>query len=69
MESNYPRVVIYINIRLSPLCFSLHRDVINYKDILLISFFNNNNIFWLINVYSDSSHAALKYLKDNKVCI
>jgi len=69
MESDYPRVVIYINIRLSPLCFSLCKDVINHKDILFILFFNNNNIFWLMNVYSNLSHTALKYLKDTEVCI
>ena len=69
IESDYPRVVIYINIRLLPLCFSLRKDIINHKDILLILFFNNNNIFWLINVYSDSFHTALKYLKDTEVCI
>ena len=45
MENNYPRMVIYINIRLSPLCFSLCKDIINHKNILLISFFNNNNFF------------------------
>ena len=69
MENDYLRVVIYINIRISPLHFSLCKDVINYKDILLILFFNNNNIFWLVNVYSDLSHTALKYLKDTEVCI
>ena len=68
-ESDYPRVVIYVNIRLSPLCFSLCKDIINHKDILLILFFNNNNIFWLMNVYSNSSHTALKYLKNTEVCI
>ena len=68
-ESDYSRVVIYVNIRLLPLCFSLHKDVINHKDILLILFFNNNNIFWLMNIYSDLSHATLKYLKNTEVCI
>jgi len=33
-ENNYPRIVIYVNIRLFSLCFSLHKDVINYRDIL-----------------------------------
>ena len=69
MENDYPRVVIYVNIRISPLYFSLCKDVINHKDILFIFFFNNNDIFWLVNVYSDSFHAALKYLKDTEVCI
>ena len=42
---DFPRVVIYVNIRLSSLRFSLCKDVINHRDILLVSFFNNNNIF------------------------
>jgi len=68
-ESDHPRVVTYVNIRLISLWFALHRDIINHRDLLLISFFNNNNIFWLLNVYSDSSHIALKYLKDTEVNI
>jgi len=67
--NNFSRVAIYVNIRLSSLHFSLHRDIINFKDILLVSFFNNNDVFWLINIYSDSSHSALKYLKDTEVNI
>jgi len=45
--NDFSRVAIYINIRLSFLHFSLCRDIINFKDILLVSFFNNNNIFGL----------------------
>jgi len=67
--NNFSRVAIYINIRLSFLRFSLYRDIINFKDILLVSFFNNNDIFWLMNIYSDLSHSALKYLKDTEVNI
>ena len=59
-----PRVIIYVNIRLLSLWFSLWKDIINHRDILLVSFSNNNVVFWIINVYSDSSHSALKYLKD-----
>ena len=69
LESDYSRVVIYINIKLLPLWFSLSKNVINYKDILLVSFFNKNNTFWLMNIYSDLSHTALKYLKDTEICI
>jgi len=43
-ESDYPRVIMYVNIRLISLCFALHKDVINYRDILLISFFNNSDV-------------------------
>ena len=34
-ESNYPRIVTYVNIRLISLCFTLCKDVINHRDILL----------------------------------
>ena len=70
MDSNdSPRVISYVNICLSPLCFLLHKDIINHRDINLISFFNDNMCFFILNVYSDSSHTALKYLKDTEVNI
>ena len=64
-----PRVIIYVNIRLLSLWFSLWKDIINYRDILLVSFSNNNIVFWIMNIYSDSSHSALKYLKDSEANI
>ena len=67
--NDLPRVVTYVNIRLSSFCFSLCKDIYNHRDISLISFFNNNNIFFLINMYSDSSQLALKYLKDTEANI
>ena len=63
------RVIIYINVRLSSLHFSLGKDIINHHDILLASFFNDNTSFWIMNIYSHSSHSALKYLKDTEVNI
>jgi len=69
LVNNFPRVVIYVNVRLSPLHFSLCKNVIDHRNILLVLFFNNNDIFWLMNIYSDSSHSALKYLKDTKANI
>ena len=68
-DNNSPRVVTYINIRLSSFHFSLYRDLLNHRDISLVSFFNNSIIFFLMNVYSDSSQSALKYLKDTKANI
>ena len=67
--NDFPRVIIYVNVRLSSLRVSLCKDIINHKDILLTSFFNDNNIFWIMNVYSDSSHSTLKYLKDTEANI
>ena len=63
------RTMAYINIHLSSFQFSLRRDIINHRDILLISFFSNNICSFIMNVYSNSSHSALKYLKDTEVNI
>ena len=67
--NNCSRIIIFINIRLSSFYFSFHKDIINHRDILLISFLNNSNIFWIMNVYSDSSHSVIKYFKDTEVNI
>jgi len=68
-RSDSPRVITYINIHLSLLQFLLRNDIINHRDISLISFFNNNICYYIMNVYYDSSHSALKYLKDTEVNI
>jgi len=68
-DKDFPRVIAYINICLSSLRFLLRKDIINHRDISLISFFNNNICYYILNVYSDSSHTALKYLKDTEVNI
>jgi len=39
------------------------------KDICCFSFFNNSSIFFMINIYSDNNHSALKYLKDTEANI
>ena len=51
------------------MCFSLWNNVLNHKDISCILFFNYESIYFLINVYSNSSQLALKYLKDTEVDI
>ena len=66
---DFPRVITYINIRLSSLCFLLCKNIFNHQDVNLISFTNINICHYILNVYSDSSHLALKYLKDTKVNI
>ena len=63
------RIVTYVNIRLSSLCFSLHKDIFFHRDIFIVSLFINNGIFFLINIYSDSLHSALKHLKDTGINI
>ena len=68
-NKDFPRVITYINICLSSLCFLLRKDIFNHRDISLLSFLNNNVCHYILNVYSDSSHSALKYLKDTEVNI
>ena len=63
-HNELPRVAIFINIRLLSLHFSFCKDIINHRDIFLLLFFNNDDIFYIMNVYSDSSHSTIKYLKD-----
>ena len=67
--NDFPRVITYINIRLLSLRFLLCKDIFNHRDISLISFINNDICHYILNVYSDSSHSALKYLKDTEVNI
>ena len=68
-NNNFLRVITYINIRLSSLHFLLCKDIFNHRDISLISFLNNGVCHYILNVYSDSSHSALKYLKDTEANI
>ena len=68
-SNDSPRVLVYINIRLTSLCFSLWKDIFNHRDIFLVSFFNNNFVFWILNVYFDFSHSTLKYLKNTEMNI
>ena len=69
VDNDFLRVITYVNIRLSSFYFLLHKNIINHRDISLIFFFNNNICYYILNVYSDSSHTALKYLKDTEVNI
>ena len=64
-----PRVTAYINICLSSLHFSLCSDIINHSDILLMLFTNDHIQYFIMNIYLDLSHSALKYLKDIEINI
>ena len=66
---NSLKVITYINICIFSLHFSLWNDILSHRDISCISFFNCGSIYYLINIYSDLSQSALKYLKDTKINI
>lgn len=57
-----PRVVTYINNRYKKLRFSLWNDIVNYRDINIISFYNSHSLNFLINVYLHEHQCALEVL-------
>jgi len=48
IKNKHPKVLTYINIRLIKLHFLLRKDILNYKDINLISFFNCNIMCFIL---------------------
>ena len=68
-NSDFPRVISYVNIHLNSFRFLLHKDLFDYHNINIISFTNNDICHYILNIYSDSSHSALKYLKNTEVNI
>jgi len=59
----------FIHSRLSRLRFSLRRDVVDHCDILLMSFFNRGECYFLMNVYSDDRHSAVNFMLDQIIDI
>ena len=57
-----PRVMCFIHSRLFKLCFALRRDIVDHRDIWLLSFFNKSRCQILINVYSDDLHTVVNIL-------
>ena len=68
-NNDFPRVISYVNICLLPFWFLLCKDIFNHRDVNLIFFLNNSVCHYILNIYSDSSHSALKYLKNTEVNI
>ena len=60
---------MFINVCLQSLCFSLRKNIFNHRDIFCVLFFNHGLVYFLINLYSDSTQSVLKYLKNTEVNI
>ena len=58
-----------IHSHLSRLRFSLRKDVVDHRDILFLSFFNRGECHFLMNVYSDDCHSAVKFILDQIIDI
>jgi len=68
-SEDVPQVMAFIHSCLSRLRFSLRRDVVDHRDILLLSFFNRRVYHFLMNVYSDDRHSAVKFMLDQIIDI
>ena len=64
-----PQVMAFIHSHLSKLRFALRRDVVDHRDILLLSFFNRGECHFLMNVYLDDCHSAVKFMLDQVIDI
>jgi len=52
----------FIHSRLFRLRFALRRNIVDHRDIQLLSFFNRGRCQFLMNVYSDDLHTAVDFL-------
>ena len=43
--------------------------MVDHRDILLLSFFNRGECHFLMNVYSDDRHSAVKFMLDQIIDI
>ena len=63
------RVMCFIHSRLFRLCFALRRNIVDHRDIQLLSFFNRGKCQFLMNVYSDNFHTAVDFLSNEALNI
>jgi len=62
LQDNYARVATYVNKQLLRMRFTLCLDIVNHCDINVLAFHNDHNIYFIINIYSDSNQTALHFL-------
>ena len=63
------RVMYFIHSRLFRLCFAPRRDIVDYRDIQLLFFFNRGRCQFIINVYSGDIHTAVDFLSNKALNI
>jgi len=64
-QENYARVTTYVNKRLARMRFALRLDIINHRDISVLALHNNQDINYIINIYSDSNQTTLRALRES----
>jgi len=45
--------------------FALYLDIVNHYDINVLAFYNNRDIYFIINIYSNSNQTTLHFLCQN----
>src|SRR5690349_20370218 len=60
-----PRVMAYVSRRLASYRPALRRDIVDHRDIMLLSLFTGREPLHLLNVYSDAQHTAITWLSRN----
>jgi len=68
-QDDIPHVISYINKRISSLLALLSTDLIDHRDINLISLQINHRCSYAINVYSDNHQSAIRHLRDHEINI
>ncbi|KAF5309956.1 hypothetical protein D9619_010444 [Psilocybe cf. subviscida] len=58
----HPRVMAYVSTRLSAWRPSMRRDIIDHRDVLVLSLFAEGHTFNFMNVYSDNEFTAIRLL-------
>ncbi|CAA7263690.1 unnamed protein product [Cyclocybe aegerita] len=61
-EGEVPRVIAYVSTRLSRYRPAMRRDIIDHRDIVVLSLFSGGEVLNLMNVYSDDQHTAIEHL-------
>ncbi|KAF4610623.1 hypothetical protein D9613_006810 [Agrocybe pediades] len=60
-----PRVMAFVSKRLERLRPSMRRDLADHRDIFILSLFQGNETYHLMNVYNDADGTAVRYLSNH----
>ncbi|CAA7267563.1 unnamed protein product [Cyclocybe aegerita] len=61
-EGEVPHVIAYVSTRLSRYRPTMRCDIVDHRDILVLSLFSGGEVLNLMNVYSDDQHTAIEHL-------
>ena len=59
---SHPRVLAYISNRLAPLRPSMRRDILDHRDIFVLSLTYGPKTMLLMNIYNNNQNTALRFI-------